>query len=154
MFMKSSVFWDIIPCTRWKTTDVSEENVASIFKSDMKCLFLNYASSQKKIISRRSWYLGKGIWIRQPILKIQFWSRLKNITKAVPSLGPESDVSHKRVRLVTTELNRSMNYVLHNLPAASTKLFLNKRKARKFPYAWFSLRNYDIRFFGLTTKLD
>jgi hypothetical protein len=32
VIMKSSVFWDIMLLVRWKTTDVSEKYVASIFK--------------------------------------------------------------------------------------------------------------------------
>jgi hypothetical protein len=30
--MRSSVFWDITPRSRWKSTDVSEEHVAFIFR--------------------------------------------------------------------------------------------------------------------------
>jgi hypothetical protein len=30
--MRSSVFWDITPCSPLKATDVSEEHVASIFR--------------------------------------------------------------------------------------------------------------------------
>jgi hypothetical protein len=29
---KSSIFWDIAPCSPLKSTDVSEEHVASIFR--------------------------------------------------------------------------------------------------------------------------
>jgi hypothetical protein len=30
--MNSSVFWDITPWVRWKSTDVPEEHIASIFR--------------------------------------------------------------------------------------------------------------------------
>jgi hypothetical protein len=30
--MKSTIFWDIMPCSPLKSTDVSEEHIASIFR--------------------------------------------------------------------------------------------------------------------------
>jgi hypothetical protein len=33
---KSSAFWDITACTPWKSTDVSEEYVASIYEEQAK----------------------------------------------------------------------------------------------------------------------
>jgi hypothetical protein len=32
--MKSTIFWDITPCSPLKATDVSEEHVASIFGAE------------------------------------------------------------------------------------------------------------------------
>jgi hypothetical protein len=40
--MKSSDFWDITPCSTWKSADISEERVASMFLRNVGWLLVDY----------------------------------------------------------------------------------------------------------------
>jgi hypothetical protein len=51
--VKASIFWDITPCIPLKVTDVSEENVASVFRvEECKMLGLFDAADESSMFLR------------------------------------------------------------------------------------------------------
>jgi hypothetical protein len=48
--MKNSTFWDIKPCSLLKVNDVSEQNVASIFRVEGKTCYLFHVSFLLRVL--------------------------------------------------------------------------------------------------------
>jgi hypothetical protein len=65
--MKGSIFWDITPCSPWKSTDVSEEHIVSIFKikNPAACHLLSYWFIAKFILRPWRWrrYIPLKTWL-------------------------------------------------------------------------------------------